>query len=176
MEILEWLQQLGASVAAEQKESSLFFLYVMVCYLIKRPVFLLVFFICNVLINADFAQFIKEYQVYLIVLIMYSYLFNEYKSIYYRVSCGIIIFISLTFSIDGYFYGVGGYHGATETLIYNHLPSVSLYAHLLFISSLVYHGRIRHNLQCIVDFIERITFNSYNMRYILSFIKKRVSQ
>ncbi len=176
MEVLSWFQQLNVhalSLADLKSESSLFILYALVCYFIKSPVFLLAFFMCFLLINASFTQGIKEYQVYLIVMVMYSYLYDEYKNYFYKISCGILIFISLVFSIDALLYGLGGYFDEAETVIYNNIGSIALCSHLIFISSLIDHRRIQHYLRSFFDCIERITYNSYNMQYILSTINQK---
>lgn len=174
--IIECLQQLSVNgVQAEdlRNESFLFFIYTVVCVFIKRPVYLLAFFMCFFFINAPIAQSIKEYQVYLLVIVMYSYVFDCCKTNYSKFCCGIIICIAITFSTDAFLYGDGGHYGSSETLIYDYIGSISLFAHILFISSLINYKRIWNNLFSFFSYVEHIENNSYNMQYVLSVIKQK---
>ena len=170
MELLECLQQLSVHELSQttlKNESSLFLLYALVCFLIRKPVYLLAFFMCFFLVNAEITQSIKEYQVYLIIIVIYSFVFDYCSTRYSKYCCVILVFISVVFSVDAFLYGTDGYYGASETVIYNNIDSIALYAHLLFIGSLVYNSRIYNNIQRFLSCVERITHRGYNMQYIL---------
>lgn len=62
--------------------------------------------------------------------------------------------------MDAFLYGVGGYYGASETLIYNNIEHIALCAHILFIGSLIPIKRIRDGLRRFFDSVVRITANS----------------
>ena len=92
-ELIEWFQQLialdqqsqqliksllaslnahGLSIQSLKSESSIFFIYILLGVITKRSVYPLAFFMCFLLVNASIFQAIKEYQVYLFVIVMYS--------------------------------------------------------------------------------------------------------
>jgi hypothetical protein len=149
-------------------EGSLFILYFALLFVTRKPQYLLAFFICNFLINAEVTQFLEEYQVYLIVVVMYSYIFYLCKYIINRLGCSIIIFISMLFAVDAFLYGVNGYYGTSNTLIYNNIGSIAFCAHFIFICSFINHRRIYNYLQRGIDNIERVKNNGYSVKYFIS--------
>tara|TARA_R110002020_G_scaffold248376_1_gene462360 strand:- start:1792 stop:2331 length:540 start_codon:yes stop_codon:yes gene_type:complete len=163
IELLEWFQQLNAHdlrLADLKSESSIFFAYVILGLFIKKPVLPLAFLSCYVLVNASFFQFLSEYQVYLIVCVMYSYTFETCLTRQSKIACGIILFISITFAIDAILYGVNGYYGAHQTVIYNNIEYIATCGHIIFISSFISIERILNSFRSFIDSIVRITANS----------------
>ena len=149
-------------------EGILFILYFALLFATRKPQYLMAFFLCDFLVIAEVTQFLEEYQVYLISVVIYSYIFNLCKYIINKLGCSIIIFISMLFSVDAFFYGDSGYYGASNTFIYNNIEGIAFCAHFIFISSFINHKRIHNYLQRILDNIERIKGDRYSVRYFIS--------
>ena len=185
-ELIEWFQQLialdqqsqqliksllaslnahGLSLQSLKSESSIFFIYILLGAITKRSVYPLAFFMCFLLVNASIFQSVKEYQVYLFVIVMYSYVFNYCPTKQSRYSCVTICLISLSFSIDAFLYGVDGYHGTRQTILWENIEYIATCAHLIFISSLVPIERIRDGLRDFINSISRIALNSDYMLF-----------
>ena len=185
-ELIEWFQQLialdqqgqqlikslltnlnahGLTLQSIKSESSIFFIYILLGVITKRSVYPLAFFMCFLLVNASIFQAIKEYQVYLFVIVMYSYVFNYCPTKQSRYSCVTICLISLSFSIDAFLYGVDGYHGTLQTILWENIEYIATCAHLIFISSLIPIERIRDGLRNFINSIGRIALNSDYMLF-----------
>ena len=163
MELLEWFQQLNAhdlKLADLKSESSIFFAYVILGLFIKRPVLPLAFLSCFLLVNVVIFQSIDEYQVYLIVCVIYSYVFEICLTRQSKIACVIILFISMAFAIDALLYGVNGYYGTHQTIIYNNIEYIATCGHIIFISSFISVERILNSLRDFISSIVRITANS----------------
>jgi hypothetical protein len=163
MELLEWFQQLNAhdlKLADLKSESSIFFVYVILGLFIKRPVLPLAFLSCYILVNGAFFQVIEEYQVYLAVCVIYSYVFEICRTRQSKIACVIILFISMAFAVDALLYGVNGYYGTHQTIIYNNIEYIATCCHIIFISSFISVERILNSLRDFIGSIVRITANS----------------
>lgn len=165
MELLEWLHLLNALDLNQSQTSlsvanSLFFLYVVLSVLIKRATYLVAFFICVLLIDNKELLILSEYQAYLLMCVIYSYIFEICLTSKSKGCCVIIISITITFATDAFLYGENGYYGASHTLIYNNIEHIALCAHILFICSLVPIERIRNSLRSFIDYVDRVSANS----------------
>lgn len=163
--VMQGLNAHGLSLQSLKSESSIFFMYVMLGVITKRPVYPLAFFMCFLLVNAFVFQAIKEYQVYLFVIVIYSYVFNSCPTKQSKYSCVTICLISLSFSIDAFLYGVDGYYGTRQTILWENIEYIATCAHLVFISSLVPVERIRNSLRSFINSISRIALNSDYMLF-----------
>ena len=169
MELLEWFQQLNAhelSPADLKSESSIFFAYVVLGLFIRKPVLPLAFLLCYILVNAKALQSLEEYHVYLTVLVIYSYVFNECPDDKSKLACVTICLLSFLFAIDAFLYGVNGYHGEYQTLIWQNIEYLATCAHIVFISTLLPIERIWN---CIRGFIASISSNARNSAYLLRY-------
>lgn len=163
IELLEWFQQLnahGLRLTDLKSESSLITAYAVVCFIIKRPIYLLAFFICYIFINAEIMQVISEHQVYLIITVIYSYVFDLCAKKNQKLGCATILLLSLTLAIDSFLYGANGHYGTSETFVYRNIESLALFAHSFFISTLIPVRRILNSLRDFITAIVRITANS----------------
>jgi hypothetical protein len=163
IELLEWFQQLNVhdlKLADLKSESSIFFVYVILGLFIKRPVLPLAFLSCYILVNGAFFQVIEEYQVYLAVCVIYSYVFEICRTRQSKIACVIILFISMAFAVDALLYGVNGYYGTHQTIIYNNIEYIATCCHIIFISSFISVERILNSLRDFIGSIVRITANS----------------
>ena len=163
--VMQDLNAHGLSLQSLKSESSIFFIYAVLGVITKRPVYPLAFFMCFLLVNASIFQAVKEYQVYLFVIVMYSYVFNYCPTKQSRYSCVTICLISLSFSIDAFLYGVDGYYGTRQTILWENIEYIATCAHLVFISSLVPIERIRDGLRNFINSISRIALNSDYMLF-----------
>ena len=155
--------------------SQIFIAYVILCVIIKKPVFLLAFFISCMLFEASIFDGLKEKHLYLITFVVYSYVFSHCETITSKICCVIILLLSITFAYDAAFYGIDGYYGESETLIYRNIESLAIFAHTIFIYSLIPYRRIRHNIQRCIDFISGISLNSAYMLYYWYNTKKETN-
>lgn len=167
MELLEWPQQIFQQLNAHdlklsdlKNESSIFALYVILGLITKRSVYPLAFFMCYLLVNASIFQAVLEYQAYLITCVIYSYVFNDCPTKQSKYSCGTICLISISLAIDAYLYGVDGYYGTRQTLLWENVEYIATCAHLILISSLIPIERIRNNLRSFINSFGRIARNS----------------
>ena len=157
---LQSLNVYGLSLQNLKSESSIFFIYAVLGVITKRSVYPLAFFMCFLLVNASIFQAIKEYQVYLFVMVIYSYVFNSCPTKQSKYACVTICLISLSFAIDAFLYGVNGYHGTRQTILWESIEYIATCAHLILISSLIPIERIRNNIRNFVNSIGRIALNS----------------
>ena len=162
-ELLEWFPQLNVhdlKLLDLQSESSIFFIYVILGVIVKRSVYPLAFFMCFLLVNASIFQTVAEWQVYLLVIVIYSYVFDQCPSKQSKYCCVTICLLSLSFSIDAFLYGVNGVYGTSQTLLWESIELLATSAHFLFICSLLPVQRIYNNIRDFFNSIGHITSNS----------------
>ena len=167
-ELLEWFQQLNAhdlKLLDLQSESSIFFIYAILGVIIKRSVYPLAFFMCFLLVNASIFQNVTEWQVYLLVIVIYSYVFDQCPSKQSKYCCVTICLLSLSFSIDAFLYGVNGFYGTSQTILWESIEYLAAFAHLVFISSFISIERIRQSSRDFIDSIGRLSLNSDYMLF-----------
>jgi len=80
-------------------------------------------------------------------MVIYLHVFEKCLTNKSKKACGIIICISMVLAVDAYYFGVGGIHGTSETIIYRNIEYISLWCHLFFINSLIPYSRIQQGLQ-----------------------------
>ena len=163
IEIMEWSQLLNALEQSQlvRNVNNLIFIGYFILFLIsKRAVYFTAFFMCVVLIEADVMQQIEEYEVYLLIAVLYSYIFVTCNTLKSKIGCAIILLLSLTLVVDSFLYGANGYYGQSETFVYRNLESLALFCHLFFINSFIHYGRIQNSLRNFIDSIVRLAVNS----------------
>tara|TARA_R110001606_G_scaffold27768_1_gene88626 strand:- start:7977 stop:8387 length:411 start_codon:yes stop_codon:yes gene_type:complete len=120
---------------------------------------------CFLLVNASVFQAIKEYQVYLFVIVIYSYVFSDCPTKQSKYACVTICLLSLSLAIDAFLYGTDGYYGTRQTILWENIEYLAACAHLVFISSFISIERIRDGLRDFVNSISRIALNSDYMLF-----------
>ena len=165
MEILEWFQLLNDLELNQTSQSLkinnvLFFLYTLLTLLTKKAAPLAAFFISVLLVDNTVLSIISEFSMYLIVFAVYSYVFMFCDTLRTKVCCAIIALTSIVFALDALFYGVNGYYGASETIVYSNIEHIALFVNILFICSFIRYERIRNGLQSFFDFVVRFSRNS----------------
>jgi hypothetical protein len=166
MELFEWFQALnvnGLSLTDLKREGSILSAYVILSLFLRKSVFLLAFFMCFLLVNAKAAQAIQEYQVYMITIVIYSYVYQHCKTMFSKYSCVTIMFLSLIFAVDAFLYGANGYYGEDTTLVYQSIGNLALLAHTVFICSLINYKRVQHHLLGFFAHIVRVKAYCYNL-------------
>jgi hypothetical protein len=172
MEILQIWQLQSVNVVAAQDVNSVFLLYVILCFIIKRPVFLLAFLIPEFMVNAAIFDFMTEGQLYAIEIILYSYVFFKCSTDRSKVFCIGIMLTAVVFGYDSAFYGKNGYYGENQTAIYQNIEYINLCAHILFICSFISIKRIRDNLRSFFNAVMRSAANSDYVLYLRYNINK----
>lgn len=172
MDLTQWITtflQISASELSLNLSQSLtinsflFTVYLVVSVVIRKAAFIAAFFMSCLLFNAAIFDPMSEASLYLITFAMYSYvILCNGLTLKSRIACGIILILSLILAYDAYFYGVDGYYGAHETIVYNNIEYLSLYAHIIFISSFVNITRIKNSLRNFVSSIVLISRHSAN--------------
>ena len=155
----------GLHLQSLKSESSIFFIYIILGVITKRSVYPLAFFMCFLLVNASVFQAIKEYQVYLFVIVIYSYVFSDCPTKQSKYACVTICLLSLSLAIDAFLYGTDGYYGTRQTILWENIEYLAACAHLVFISSFISIERIRDGLRDFVNSISRIALNSDYMLF-----------
>ena len=158
--LLEIWQIQSASVAQGQSVNSLFIIYAVVCFFIKRPVFLLAFLLPEIAFNVSLFDSMAGWHLNAIEFIIYSYIFTVCPTRKSKIACFIICYTAIVFGVDDVLYGVNGYYGESETFIYENISFINSCAHLFFISTFISIRRIRNNLRSFIDSIMRIAANS----------------
>ena len=170
MELLEWLHLLNVNeslLAVARSASNLIFTgYIVVFILTRRAVFFTAFFISAIPVQVLMAGVAQEAYIYLIVLVIYSYVFNECPDDKSKLACVTICLLSFLFAIDAFLYGVNGYHGEYQTFIWQNIEYLATCAHIVFISTLLPIERIWN---CIRGFIASISSNARNSAYLLRY-------
>lgn len=117
---------------------------------------------------------IAEYEVYIVIFVMWSvicqtlhkeYLNNKCKKITV-VSCVIICLLSIAYALDVYLYGDAGIYGTRKTYLYNHLEYIALFAHLLFVTSFINISKSRNGIRDLLSRIRSFSANSYYFNLI----------
>ena len=169
--LLEAWQIQSASAVQGQNVSSLFIIYTIVCFFIRRPVFLLAFLLPEIMFNTSYFDNLEGWHLNTVEMIIYSYVFEVCNTRKSKIGCAIIVLITTTFAVDEFLYGVNGYYGERETIIYKNISFINACAHLFFISTLISVGRIRDNLRSFLSSFVRIATNGdymHILRYNIS--------
>lgn len=154
------------SLLSLKSELLLVVAYAIVGVLIRKPVFLMAFLSCYLTVNSQIMQGVSEYQVYLIDIVIYSYVFSYCKTAPSKFSCVTIMILALVLSFDALLYGQDGIYGTSETFVYRNIESIALLAHLFFISTLVSYKGILNSIRSLIDSISSRALNSdYFMVY-----------
>lgn len=168
MSILEWFPLLNASVLEQNQlsvNSYLLLAYLIVCVIIKKPSFMLAFFMSCMLFEMELFDKLSEASLYALTFSIYSYaIFVIPCNNKVTIACGIILALTIIFGVDAYFYGIKGIYGAHETVIYNNIERLALYAHIILISALTPYRRISNSLR---RFIASIVYVKSNSAYIV---------
>ena len=168
MDLFVWFLQKNASELAQpllNVSSYLFIVYGIVSLFNRKPSYMAAFFISCMMFEHGFFDGISECSLYLMTFVLYSFLvkFNcESKET--DIACMGVCVICLVLAYDSFFYGIDGYYGATETIIYDHIEHISLYAHIFLICTLINFKRVQH---CIRGFIVSILYMSRNSAYFV---------
>jgi len=166
MEVLALWQIQSVNAVAGQSLNSIIFLYVVLCCIIKRPVFLLAFLIPEFMFSAAAFDFMTTGQLYTMEIIIYSYIFPRCPTNRTKVFCSVIMLTALLFGYDNFFYGINGYYGKSQTVVYQNIEYINLFAHIFFISSFVSIGRVRDGLRRFINDVVRIAANSDYMHIV----------
>ncbi len=131
----------------------------------KRSLPLAAFFMSVLLMELALFDMVKEYQLYLLTFVIYSYVITrDYMLFKQRIACGIILILTVVFSYDSFMYGAGGYIGEYKTLIWHNIENLSVCAHILFIASFIDARRISNNIRLFIASLVRF---SHNYAYIV---------
>lgn len=165
MELLEWLHllnglELNQSQASLNVANSLFLAYTILALVTKKVAPLAAFFMCVLLVDNTVLLVIKEYQIYMLMCVIYSYVFIGLDNTKSKISCGIIALSTIILAFDARLYGKNGFYGASETFIYNNIEYIALFVNLLFIASFISYKRIRNALQSFFNIIACFSGNS----------------
>ena len=165
MDIFGWFLQESESVLAViRKKSSnteLLIAYVLLSLLIKKPQLLGAFFMGCLLFEWSLFDPLKEYQLYLITFLVYSYVItNCVFSAKTKLACALMCFLCLLFACDAAFYGLNGVYEESETVIYKNIERLFVCCHSLIIASFVDIKRIKNSLRNGVSIIRSMSANS----------------
>ncbi len=152
------IQSVNANLGTDV--DNLFFSYVILCCIIRKPVFLLAFLLPEFLINIKWFDALNGWHINAIEVVIYSYAVNSCDTNKSKICCAVVMLTALIFCYDEYFYGVNGYYGEAETFIYENVASINLFANILFISSFIPFSRIRDKLRRIINSIVVLSRNS----------------
>ena len=168
MDLFVWFLQKNASELAQlpQSVNSLIFIaYGVVSLFNRKSSYMAAFFISCMMFEHGFFDSMSECSLYLFTFVLYSFLVKfSNKSKETDIACIGVCIISLVFAYDSFFYGIDGYYGATETIIYNNIEHISLYAHIFLICTLIDLKRVQH---CVRGFIVSILYMSRNSAYFV---------
>lgn len=164
MELLEWFQLLSdlekQLEVAKNVNNIIFVAYILLSVCIKRATPLVAFFLSVLLVDNSQLSSISEPNMYLLVCVIYSFVFEICLTRQNKIACGIILLISISFAIDARLYGVGGHYGAKQTILWGNIEYIALCAHSIFISTFISLGRILNSLRDIARVISCCTLNS----------------
>ena len=164
MELLEWLQLLNdlekQLEVAKNVNNIIFIGYVVLSICIKKATPLVAFLLSVLLVGNDILLSIDEVNMYLLVCVMYSFVFEICLTRQSKLACVIILLISMSFAIDARLYGASGYYGEQQSLIWNNIEYIALCAHFIFISSFVSFSGIRNSLRNFINSIGRLSLNN----------------
>ena len=169
MDLLQWILiflQTSVSELAKQNPSQsvnslILFAYMVLSISLKRPSLMMAFFMSCMLFDMRLFDPLSEASLYLLTFVIYSYvIFDIACNRRATIACGIILTLSITMAYDAYHYGANGVYGTHETIIYNHIEHLALYAHIIFICSLIPYRRIGDSIRHCVNSIVHYTRNS----------------
>jgi hypothetical protein len=145
----------------------LFTVYALVAICIKRPQLLAAFFVSCLLFESSFFDVISESHLYLITFIIYSYVItcNQFNN-KTKTACVIMCILCAIFAYDAAFYGVDGYYGATETVIYNNIERLFICCHVFIIATLFDIRAIGNNIRDFCSSIVRMSRHSVNFTIV----------
>ncbi len=170
MDIFQWVLQENASAlaAARNNATNLLLLSYFICSIFtKKPQLLAAFFISCLFFECSLFDFYSEAQLYLLTFIVYSYVMScNVFSIKTKLACGIMCLLALVFAYDAAFYGVNGFYGARETVIYNNIEHLFICCHTIIILSVVDLRRIYNNIKSFCGSIVYMSRNSVNFTVI----------
>jgi len=140
-----------------------FIVYSLVAICIKRPQLLAAFFMSCLLFESSFFDVFSECHLYLMTFIIYSYVItcNQFNN-KTKSACVIMCILCALFAYDAAFYGVNGYYGATETVIYNNIERLSVCCHILVIASVFNRRAIINNIRAFCGVIVRMSYRTVN--------------
>lgn len=165
MDLFQWVLQANVSAAVVKSNAStwLFLLYAIVSICIKKPQLLTAFFMSCLLFECALFDNYSESQLYLLTFIIYSYVITcNVFSVKTRLACGIMCLLCLVFAYDAAFYGVNGFYGALETVIYNSIEHLVVCCHILIICTTVNLKRITNAIKSLCYSIGCISRYSVN--------------
>tara|TARA_R110000772_G_scaffold248137_1_gene362140 strand:- start:2593 stop:3150 length:558 start_codon:yes stop_codon:yes gene_type:complete len=169
MELLEWLQLLNdlekQLEVAKNVNNIIFVGYVIVATLAKKAAPLVAFLFCVLLVGNEQLLAVSEFNMYMLVVVIYSYTFNSCDKKQSKYACVTICLLSLSLAIDAFLYGTDGYYGTRQTILWENIEYLAACAHLVFISSFISIERIRDGLRDFVNSISRIALNSDYMLF-----------
>jgi hypothetical protein len=175
MDLLQWILiflQTSVSELAKQNPSQsvnslILFAYMVLSISLKRPSLMMAFFFSCMLFEMRLFDPLSEASLYLLTFAIYSYVIAcNGLTLKQRIACGIILTLSITLAYDAYYYGMDGIYGTHETILYGNIEHLALYAHLIFIGSLIPYRRIGDSLRRYIDSFMLIARNSANFVWL----------
>jgi len=166
MDLFQWVLQENESVlaAAKNNATNMLIIAYFVCSLfIRKPQLLAAFFMSCLLFESSFFDVFSECHLYLMTFIIYSYVItcNQFNN-KTKSACVIMCILCALFAYDAAFYGVNGYYGATETVIYNNIERLSVCCHILVIASVFNRRAIINNIRAFCGVIVRMSYRTVN--------------
>ncbi len=155
---------LNLNLTSSINSTKLFFIvYALVAVCIKRPQLLAAFFVSCLLFESSFFDVFSECHLYLMTFIIYSYVItcNQFNN-KTKSACVIMCILCALFAYDSAFYGVNGYYGATETVIYNNIERLFICSHIFIIASVVNRRAIINNIRGFCGAVVRMSRSSVN--------------
>ena len=170
MDLFQWLLQANESALVVKVKSSnteLFLLYTVLAICIKKPQLLLAFFISCLFFECSLFDNYSEAQLYLLTFIIYSYVMicNGFNADT-RAACVIMCLLCLVLAYDAAFYGVEGFYGEHETVVYNNIEYLVVCCHILIIYSTIKIGAIGNDIRNIFSFIVRMSRHGVNFTIV----------
>ncbi len=142
--------------------------YIILAIAYKRPLILAVFLLCECLFLFDIPS-VKEYQLYIVELCLWSCVITSLKTKRTVITCGIICLLSFICFIDAFYYGVNT-NGESETWVYVNIEFIAMLANIFFITSFINVGRINNDIRHFINSIVNITVNG-DYRVIIDYNK-----
>lgn len=180
MELLEWLQLLNdlekQAEVGRNVNNIIFVAYVILSICIKKAAPLVAFFLSVLLVSNNNLTIISEVNMYLLVCVIYSFVFEICTTSKSKISCGVILMVLISFAIDAKLYGVDGYYGEQQTILWDNIEYIALCAHIIFISSFISIERVRINLRSFFDSITRMSLNNDYMFIYWYNVNKAIKQ
>ncbi len=154
--------KLMTSLNSLSLSTDIFFIvvYTVLALSTKRSLPLAAFFMSALLMELALFDVVREYQLYLLTFVIYSYVITRHYMLFkQKFACGIILILTVIFSYDSFMYGVGGYIGEYKTLIWHNIENLAICAHILFIASFINARRISNNIRLFVASLVRFSRN-----------------